>query len=252
MSIYIITHKAFQPFTTDEGYKTLLVGAERNVGEPTYLTDNSQPDNISQKNASFCELTGAYWIWKHSQDEIVGLVHYRRFFIDGAGQPITYGEIESFLKDHDLILPTRIATTRVKVPATAYDHFVFGHGKDGKDAWATCKQVLREKYPDMLASFEVFEQQKSGYFYNMSIMKKPQFDAYCQWLFDILFEVEKRIDLSNYLKYNQRMFGFLSERLLTFWVEYHQLKVKEVPISFTEPPSLLGFIKQEIQRRVER
>ena len=64
----------------------------------------------------------------------------------------------------------------------------------------------------------------------MFVMKKQLFDEYCSWLFSILFELEKRIDISGYNQYEARVFGFISERLFNVWLEKQQLKVKEVPV----------------------
>ena len=44
--------------------------------------------------------------------------------------------------------------------------------------------------------------------FNMFVMRKEKFDEYSQWLFAILFELEKRIDISNYNQYEARVFGF--------------------------------------------
>ena len=68
----------------------------------------------------------------------------------------------------------------------------------------------------------------------MFIMKKEKFDEYCQWLFTILFELEKRIDISSYSQYEARVFGFLSERLLNVWLEKQKLKVKGIDVVFLE------------------
>ena len=65
---------------------------------------------------------------------------------------------------------------------------------------------------------------------NMFAMKKVLFDEYCNWLFSILFELEKRIDISSYNQYEARVFGFISERLFNVWLEKQQLKVKEMPV----------------------
>ncbi|MCI5871756.1 MAG: DUF4422 domain-containing protein, partial [Streptococcus sp.] len=73
-----------------------------------------------------------------------------------------------------------------------------------------------------------------GYICNMSIMKKEVYDAYCDWLFDILFKLDKTIDYSKYDNYNKRMVGFVAERLLNVWIKHQALKVKEYPIYFTE------------------
>ena len=72
MSIYIMTHKKFEPFTNSTDYKTMLVGADFNKADRTYIKDNSFIGNISNKKAAFCELTGAYWMWKQSNEEILG------------------------------------------------------------------------------------------------------------------------------------------------------------------------------------
>lgn len=48
----------------------------------------------------------------------------------------------------------------------------------------------------------------------MFIMKKDKFDAYCEWLFSVLFELEKRLDISQYSQNDAMVFGFVSERLL--------------------------------------
>ena len=80
MKIYVITHKAFKDFAPRSLYVSLLVGADINKGKNFYLKDNSTADNISSKNKNYCELTGAYWIWKNVKEDIVGICHYRRYF----------------------------------------------------------------------------------------------------------------------------------------------------------------------------
>ena len=79
--IYIITHKSFKQYFSDpDHYRILHVGQNQNT-ESDYLNDFSG-DSISEKNGSFCELTGLYWIWKNdssSEQTITGLLHYRRY-----------------------------------------------------------------------------------------------------------------------------------------------------------------------------
>ena len=60
-------------------YLPLQVGAKINdkIG---FRRDDSYKDNISDKNSSFCELTGLYYAWKHIRADYIGLVQYRRHF----------------------------------------------------------------------------------------------------------------------------------------------------------------------------
>ena len=78
-----------------------------------------------------------------------------------------------------------------------------------------------------------------GHRFNMFIMKRPQFDAYCQWLFDILFEVEATIDISEYSPSEARVFGYLSERMLDVWLETNPVRAKEVKVQFMEKQNWL-------------
>ena len=56
----------------------------------------------------------------------------------------------------------------------------------------------------------------------MYIMKKELFFEYMEWLFDILFEFEKRANMRDYSIEGRRTPGHLGERLLTLY--YMHLK----------------------------
>ena len=62
----------------------------------------------------------------------------------------------------------------------------------------------------------------------MFVMRYDIFCDYCKWLFDILFEVEKKVDLKNYDEYQQRVFGYIAERLLDVWIDYNKILYKDV------------------------
>ena len=87
------------------------------------------------------------------------------------------------------------------------------------------------------------------YIYNMFAMKKSLFDEYCAWLFDILFTLETRIDISDYDKYNARVFGFLSERLFNVWLEKKSLKVKTINVVFLEKINWIKKGKEFLKRK---
>ena len=66
--------------------------------------------------------------------------------------------------------------------------------------------------------------------FNMFIMKKEILDEYCTWLFDILFELEKRTDASKYDSFHARFYGRISELLLDVWVNKNKIKYEEVKV----------------------
>ena len=84
VTIVVATHKKYE-MPKDKMYLPLHVGAEGkmdpngNVLDLGYVKDNTG-DNISEKNSSYCELTGLYWAWKNLTADYIGLVHYRRYF----------------------------------------------------------------------------------------------------------------------------------------------------------------------------
>lgn len=234
MKIYTITHKKFKKYARRNIYQSLLVGANKNEGEEDFVKDNSFEGNISDKNPSFCELTGQYWIYKESREDIVGLCHYRRYFTKNRkflsrSMLLSERDIINYLSNYDIILPQKEKNQYNGL--TAKEFFCKKH-----DAivWQECRAIVKQKYPEYLEAFDWFEGETEGYSYNMLICNKKLFDCYSEWLFDVLFALEEKIDISKYDDYNSRMFGFISERLINVWVKYNDLRVKEVPIVFTE------------------
>jgi hypothetical protein len=93
------------------------------------------------------------------------------------------------------------------------------------------KKNLDEKYSRAFWKALVLENTMA--ICNMFIMNWDNFDAYCTWLFDILEEAEKRIDITNYSPYQQRIYGFLAERLFNVWLYAEKKKTKEYPLLFS-------------------
>ena len=49
-------------------------------------------------------------------------------------------------------------------------------------------------------------------------MKKKMFEEYCEFIFPILFKLEKMIDTSTYDGYQKRQIAFLAERLTSLFL----------------------------------
>ena len=191
-------------------------------------------DNIASKNANYCELTALYWIWKNdSNSEYKGMCHYRRYITTKKVSTDITGvigqhEINQLLQngEYDIILPQKQHFIR-----TATQNYLrCGFQKDLDNL----RKVIAELYPDYLEVYDQVWQSNASYLMNMMIAPKEMFDSYCKWLFDILFALEKITDLTGYSVHEARIYGYLSERLLTVWVMKNQLNIKELPFINTE------------------
>ena len=77
ITIIVAAHKPYA-MPADRMYLPLHVGAEGK--EPFGFTGDNTGEHISEKNPTFCELTGLYWAWKNLESNYLGLAHYRRHF----------------------------------------------------------------------------------------------------------------------------------------------------------------------------
>jgi hypothetical protein len=94
------------------------------------------------------------------------------------------------------------------------------------------ESIIKEKHPDYLKAFYKVIKGKKLYANNMFVLKDQHFQEFMSWWFDMLFEFEQRIDVSKYTGYQQRIFGFIAERLLNVWFSNRQLKCVELPVIY--------------------
>ena len=230
IKVLIATHKAYR-MPSDDIYLPVHVGAEGKTLELGYVKDN-EGENISSKNTNYCELTGLYWAWKNLKADYIGLAHYRRHFImnhksDKWDRVANREYIEYLLDNTDIILPK----PRNYYIETNYGQYVHAHHKEDLD---TTRKILEEKYPDYIEAYDRLMQSTKGHRFNMFIMKKQYFDEYMTWMFDVLFELEERLDISSYSDYDKRVFGFVSERLIDVWIDTNRYDYKELPVQYME------------------
>ena len=244
----VATHKKYW-MPEDKVYLPLHVGAEGKA-DLGYIKDNTG-DNISAKNPNYCELTGLYWAWNNLQADYIGLVHYRRYFTRKEVYSISLKkkqilcteEWESLLSNYSVV----VADKRKYYIETNRSHYNHAHPSIGLDETET---IIKEKYPDYSEAFATVMNRTWAHMFNMFVMRQDLFLQYCQWLFNILFELEKRLDLSEFDAYNSRVFGFVSERLLDVWLEKQQIPYYEKNVSFMEPQNWIKkgglFLKRKV------
>lgn len=238
IKIIIATHKQyFMP--SEQIYLPLHVGklGKDDIG---YQGDDTG-ENISNKNASFCELTGLYWAWKNLENDYLGLIHYRRFFslksfsdrrkLDVSELYLTQQEASELLGQYDVLVPSK----RHYVIETLYSHYAHTMHKEHLDVTRTIIAELNSEYLD---SFDNVMKQRSGHMFNMFIMSKELVNSYCSWLFPILFELEKRIPAEQYSAFHARFYGRVSELLFNVWLKeqakHRPLKIKAIPFVYGE------------------
>lgn len=239
MKIYICSHVINSKVYPDN-YEIIYVG-KKAFHTSNYLRDD-EGINISSKNENYSELTAIYWIWKNTSENIVGLVHYRRFFVKKHNY-ITDKEIQAIMEDYDMILPKKFRLTH-----SVYQDYCKFHYK--KDIDAVFK-IIDRMYPEYSSSFSKVMERNWQHTYNMMITKKDIFNNYCEWLFSILFELDKEISLENYDNYQSRVFGFISERLLDCWIEHNNINYKELDVNW-EGIGFFQLYKRQLKQNILR
>lgn len=229
IKVVIAAHKKYR-MPEDEMYLPLHVGhhGKQGIG----FAGDDTGDNISDKNANFCELTGIYWAWKNLDADAVGLVHYRRHFAEGRAKDkfdcvLTKSGAEKLLKSHDAILPKK----QNYYIENLYSHYAHTHDAAHLELLG---EILRARCPEYLPEYEMLKKRTSAHMFNMFIMKKDLFDRYCEWMFPILFEIEKKVDIAGYSAFEARLFGRISELMLDIWINTNKINYTEVPFIYME------------------
>lgn len=208
---------------------------------------NGKPcDNISAKNKNYCELTAIYWAWKNLRKiypnvEYVGLNHYRRYFdfdkniafdyqnckkeSDIKFYKIKFGKLSSILHNYCGI----ISKPRLYPYSVEHDYGICHMSED----FRVLEKVVLELYPSFKKDFEMsLKCSRVLSHFNMFILKIKDFENYCEWLFKILEECEKRIPYQVYNNVQGRIFGYMAERLLNVYIFHKKMDVKKLPIYF--------------------
>lgn len=217
IKIIVAAHKQCQ-MPSGDIYLPVQAGA---ASAPSLgIAGDNQGENISAKHHMFAELTCLYWAWKNLSADYIGLVHYRRYFagngIDGFPHLADRTDLENTLSRVPIIVPTK----RRYYVETIYSQFAHAHDIRNFDM---AGEIIHAKYPRYFPAFENTKQRRSGHICNMCIMRSDYLDEYCQWLFEILFELENML----HEKQAPRSLGFVGERLLDIWLEANRVEYTE-------------------------
>lgn len=237
ITIAVAAHKPYR-FPDDPVYLPLQVGSSLHPDTCLGIRKDNEGDSISEKNASYSELTALWWMWHNCDADYKGLVHYRRYLgspcvvrrhvSDRFDRLATGAELDSLFDECDIILPKK----RHYVIETVYSHYA--HTFDARH-FDICRDVLSEVHPEYVDAWDQQMRSRSAHILNMLVMRSDLFDSYCGWLFPILAELERRVDASGYSDFESRWVGRVSERLLDPWVETNGFRFAELPVVSPEP-----------------
>ena len=252
IKILVATHKKYW-MPKDKVYIPIQLG--KSIHEDLGILGDNTGENISKKQPYYSELTAIYWAWKNLKADYIGINHYRRYFSKERGflfkegdknKILKYDDFRKILAEYPIILPKK------------RNYYIVSRYKQYKNAHNIndllyCRNVLKELYPEYVQDFDKILNKKSGHILNMFVMRYDIFSNYCQWLFSILFELEKYLNLEGYSQYQQRVYGYLAERLLDVWLSHNKLNYKEVNYIVIEKinwkKKILKFLRNNLVNR---
>lgn len=245
LKIYISCHKDYEDVgITDSHYKIITNKNIKNNSSLEMIKIDSELDD-----RMWSELASIYHIWKHPelQADIIGLCHYRRYFAFMDNVPKTFEK--------------PIVPTRLNFAFNNYINYEINH--NSKDLL----NVMMIVHNDFKAYYPAINAMADSHYcfpYNMFIFNKYLFNAYCEFLFKVLFKFDKIINVNNnynkmlehicnhkelYIErsnypnntyeYQARLYGFLAERLTTGFImkyihENGEDSIVETEVKITE------------------
>lgn len=253
------------------------VGAKLSQNRMEGMFHDDEGDNISEKNASYCELTEQYWAWKNLDADYYGLCHYRRFLLfakteekrNNRGQveanAINDFTVEKFGLDNDTEMRkiieandvvcgplqdvTKLYTPR-GIKNTAWEHWT-AHDRAliMVEDLEKMMRIFEGVSPEIAKDAREYLSKKQFLGFNCFVMKKELFTELCELEFNILGKLEKEVDLTNYCQQLKRIYGFMGEIICSSYI-YHiekqkKYKVKHLPLLYFNNTDLKTKMKLE-------
>lgn len=141
----------------------------------------------------------------------------------------TEENVFDFAQGYDVVVPAKIPLN-----TSLYEQYLQNHRKKDLDL---ATDVIKELCPDYCDSVDKAMANNSMYPLGNFVMKKEIYNDFCEWLFNVLGELDKRIDWNNYGRYRDIVSSnFAAERFLNIWLQHNShLKVK-ISASFMVSP----------------
>ena len=220
LKIFVCAHKKDSQIRNYAPYVPVHGGKSLHLDMDLGFNGDNTGDNISERNPLYSEWSFIYWIWKNCQDaEYIGLNHYRRYF----KQNITEDNIEKVLGGANIIAVKR----RNKSKCSRLADLAMMTSQE--DAYLFVDSILSIHPDSKKALIKYLYNSTESFPYSMFIMKRELFNEYCNFIFPVLFDLEKRIRPHGYSR-QQRALGYFGEYSLGLFIYYKNLKVKGIEL----------------------
>lgn len=269
-------------------YIPVRCGAVFDSENPRGLLGDDTGDNISEKRSTFCEFTVQYWAWKNMEADYYGLCHYRRYLLFTQKrfrmnphnmvqirgllpwdirrfELLNARQMENTISNYDVVIPEAAPVCKIPTPKgkretvrqlwDAHDGVFFE-----KESIDLMFRLIDELAPEYSHSAVEYFSGKFHRGYNCYVMRKELFERLCSFQFPILFELERRLDMSEYDAGKKRTPGYIGEMLYGIFLHHlitrENWRIKEVQMLFISdierPRSLYGRIAKQMCYTVVR
>jgi hypothetical protein len=234
-----MAHKDFYNTRNNQIYKIVVDDETQLKNKYNLQVIYADKGKLYPKRNSYAEMSKLYYIYELYRNgtlssKYIGLNHYRRYFKFLDNIP----DLDKIFEKYDVILNNK--------------NHLSTNLKRQYCASTLCKpleeaiKIIKEKKPKYYKTAIESLNAKEAYFCNIFIMKKGDFFKYCKFIYDILFELDRRHnftsdkDIINYLESyypknivnrHIRIQGFLSERLSTIFFKHNFKRIKTFRIS---------------------
>lgn len=246
IKIYITCFNNNPQFPKNGLFELVQGGAANMKNHFDGVLRDDQGDNISKKNPRFNDAATMYWAWKNTDNDYYGFMQYRRVLSFNEDiLPSTVYEKNYLTNDTEAFRDMRLDDPdHMRRVIEQYDIITCNYLQYDPKGYSLYQQflevtyeheddlrklieIIQKKHPEYMAAVrEALFVHGQGYFANLFIMKKEFFYNFCEWMFDILLEFDEWKDYSEYNALEQRVPGFLSERLLTIYYTYLRMNTK--------------------------
>lgn len=229
-------------------YVNVRCGAVFDKRENVDMLGDDTGDNISEKRIRFGEFTVMYWAWKNVKADYYGMCHYRRYLsfspekypVDFDGlQHVKesnfnsrcikkyklndYDKVKGILENQNGIVIEPIDIKKVPTPKgfarNIRQHWQFGENVLIKpDTIDVLRNIIKHLCPEWESIFEEYLKNSDYYGFNCFILERSLFFEMCEFVFPILFQLDKTLDVSKYSEWMLRTAGFMGELLVGCYI----------------------------------